>query len=73
MVLGFAIRPIVLLIGGIATLSLIALQMLVGYRTIHFKGKLHPIVHRRLAWALVVIAVAHAMTGLVFVLGLQIG
>ncbi len=50
---------------GLLALAVLALQMLVGKRVIRFKGRTHQKVHRRLAYALTALAVAHGFLALV--------
>jgi hypothetical protein len=73
MIFGTVIRPIALLIVGVAAFSLALLQMFVGYRKIRFKGRMHPLMHRRIAWVLIAVAALHGLMGLIFATGLQLG
>jgi sRNA-binding carbon storage regulator CsrA len=66
MLFGIVIRSYVLIGGGVAVLTLIVFQILQGQRKIKFKGPLHMKVHRRSAYALLTLAILHALTGLAF-------
>jgi hypothetical protein len=52
--------------GGITLFTLLALQLLIGYRKIKFRGPLHSKVHKYLAWAMLAAAVVHGFAGLMF-------
>ena len=41
MIFGIVVQPQILVVLGLAALLVLVLQMLVGYRKIHFKGKKH--------------------------------
>ncbi len=64
MIFGFELTLTHIAYGGILTFSLLVFQMLVGMRIIKFKGRTHMKVHRRGAWALVVIAVGHGFAAM---------
>jgi len=49
---------------GLTLLAAVVLEMLVGLRIVHFKGKLHTTVHRWLAFAILAGALVHAAFGL---------
>lgn len=51
-------------LGGVFLLLLVAVQMLIGYRKIKFKGRTHLKVHKAMAWVLVASALAHGFVGL---------
>lgn len=71
-ILGFEIPAASIIAGGVFLMLLLAFQMLVGLRVIHFKGRTHMKVHKWGAWALVAIVVVHASLATVYVLGLSI-
>ena len=73
MILGMAIRPVMLVVLGAVTLLALVFQMLVGYRKIHFKGKKHLLIHKRGAWVLLAIASIHGLLSFVYIMGLSIG
>jgi hypothetical protein len=73
MIFGLVVRPIVMIVSGIAVLAFIALEMLVGYRKIRWKGRMHLVWHKRIAWTLIAIAAVHGLLGILFATGLQIG
>lgn len=66
MLLGIAIKGWMLAAGGAALFLLLVFQVLVGLRKITFKGKLHMKVHKLGAYALLAIAVFHAVAALAF-------
>lgn len=56
--------------GGLTLLSAIVLQLLIGYRKIHFRGPLHLKVHKWVAWAMLVFALFHAAGAYVYLFGI---
>lgn len=52
---------------GVMVLAVLGTQMLVGYRKIRFKGRRHQQVHRWVAWAMVGVALLHALVALAYV------
>lgn len=66
MLLGIAIKGWMLVAGGAAIFLLLVFQVLVGLRKITFKGKLHMKVHKYGAYAMVALAVFHAIAALAF-------
>ena len=64
MLFGLTLTRTMVILGGSALLALVILQILVGKRIIHFKGKLHMKVHRALAWVMLAFAVLHGMAAL---------
>lgn len=66
MIFGFQLLPIHIIAGGILTISLLILQMLVGTRRIKFQGATHRVVHRRLAWAMLAFALLHGGSALAY-------
>ena len=60
------IPPVAIAIGGSFLFTVLLLQVLVGYRKIHFKGRTHLKVHKALAWFLLVASVGHALGGLIY-------
>lgn len=73
MILGFTVKPEMLVFGGTFLLVLMVLQVLQGMRKIKFKGPLHLKVHKWGAWVLLTAAVFHGFLGYVYALGLRIG
>lgn len=69
MVLGFTIMPWELIAAGLTIASLIVFQMLVGYRKIHFKGRLHLRIHKINAWTIITLVVIHATLAITYVEG----
>ncbi|MDO8880572.1 MAG: hypothetical protein Q7W44_07220 [Coriobacteriia bacterium] len=67
MLFGIVITRTILIAGGAVILALILFQVMQGKRKIKFKGPLHMKVHRMSAYTLVVLAVLHALAGLVYV------
>lgn len=66
--LGLPVPPVhVIVAGGLTLLTLLVVQMLIGYRKIHFKGKTHLKVHKTVAWVMLAAAVLHGFGGLLFV------
>ncbi|PKQ30251.1 MAG: hypothetical protein CVT60_01225 [Actinobacteria bacterium HGW-Actinobacteria-10] len=72
MVFGFQLLPIHIIAGGVLTLSLLILQILVGTRRIKFKGVKHMMVHRRLAWGMLAVGLVHGSSGLLYFSGVTI-
>lgn len=66
MLLGITIDPLVVIIGGVTLFALMVFQILQGLRKIKFKGKLHFKVHKAVAYAMLAVAVIHALTALAF-------
>jgi cytochrome b561 len=66
MLLGFVIKPLPVVLFGLAGLVLIAFQVLEGKRKIRFKGPLHMKVHRMSAYAVAVVSLIHAVLALVY-------
>lgn len=64
--MGLVVRSWMLVAGGLTLLGLIAFQILVGTRTIRFKGPRHWKIHRYSAYALAVFAVFHALAALIY-------
>lgn len=73
MIFGMVVSTTVVVALGVATYALLVAQMLVGLRKIRFKGRMHQLVHRRVAWTLVAVSTVHAMFAVVYALGLTIG
>jgi cytochrome b561 len=67
MLFGIVITRTILISGGVVLLALILFQVMQGKRKIKFKGPLHMKVHRWSAYAIIVLAVLHALAGLVYV------
>jgi hypothetical protein len=61
-----ALSPQVLaiLISGLVVFLLLDFQMLLGYRKIKFKGRLHWKVHKSVAWVIALAAAVHALYAL---------
>ena len=66
MLLGIAIEPYMLLIGGGALFTLLGFQVLLGLRKIKFKGPLHLKIHKWIAYAMFALAVFHATAALAY-------
>ncbi|MDO8846786.1 MAG: hypothetical protein Q7W51_00150 [Coriobacteriia bacterium] len=66
MLLGITITGSMLVAGGAAIFLLLVFQVLVGLRKIKFQGKLHMKVHKYGAYALVALAVFHALAAFAF-------
>ena len=73
MLFGIRVTPIMLVVGGVFVFVLLFLQVLVGMRTIRFRGPLHRQVHKYGAWVLLGLAAAHGLTGLIYASYLRIG
>ncbi|HSK46589.1 MAG TPA: hypothetical protein VLA05_01125 [Coriobacteriia bacterium] len=59
-------HPLVVVALGVSAFVLTVVQMLVGYRKIHFKGRTHLKVHKALAWALLAIGLVHGFLALLY-------
>jgi len=70
MLLGITIRPYMLIAGGSFLATLTVLQLLIGYRKIHFKGKTHLKVHKAVAWIMLAGLIIHGSLALAFFAGL---
>ena len=66
MLFGITITRTMILVGAIAGALLLVFQILQGMRKIKFKGRLHLKVHTYAAFALLVVTVLHALTGLAY-------
>jgi cytochrome b subunit of formate dehydrogenase len=66
MLFGITVTRDLIIAGGVVLLVLVAFQVLQGMRKIKFKGKLHLKVHKRSAYALLVISLVHALMGLAY-------
>ena len=64
MVLGFQFTWQHIAYLGVVTIALLVFEMLVGLRVIKFKGRTHMKVHRRGAWALLILSLVHAWMAL---------
>ncbi len=73
MIFGIVVQPRILVVLGLSAFLVLVVQVLVGYRKIRFKGKKHLVVHKRLAWVLLVIAAIHGFLGFVYGSGIRIG
>lgn len=73
MIFGSIITPGMLVAGGIFVVSIMLMQILVGMRKIHFKGRLHSKVHKWGAWVLLGIALVHGFLGIVYAAQVRIG
>ena len=63
--LGLSAPPLGLIIAaGVTLLTLLVIQILIGYRKIHFKGRTHLLVHKTNAWLILTVAVLHATAAL---------
>ena len=72
MILGMPVTPMVMLIGGIIVLGLTLFEVLLGLRFIKL-GRQHRTVHRRVAFAIVAVAVVHGFLGVLLVTGARLG
>lgn len=72
MILGFELQPANIIAGAVFLALVMAFQMLVGLRVIHFKGRTHMKVHKWGAWVLVAFAVVHGSLALVYLLGWRV-
>lgn len=61
MILGYTVQSIYVIWGGVATLTLLLLQVLVGMRVIRFKGRRHMKVHRVAGFVLLGLAAGHGL------------
>lgn len=66
MIFGQEIGLANIIAGGTVLFALLAFQMLVGLRVIHFKGKTHMKVHKWAARALMAFALVHGSLALLF-------
>ncbi|MDO9108598.1 MAG: hypothetical protein Q7U89_06350 [Coriobacteriia bacterium] len=66
MIFGQEIQLANIVAGGIVLFTLLAFQVLVGLRVIHFKGKAHLKVHKWAALALMAFALVHGSLALLF-------
>lgn len=57
----------VLVTFGALILVTLGVQMLIGYRKIHFKGRTHLRVHKTVAWVLLGLGIIHGTFALMFV------
>lgn len=73
MILGFVVKPAMLVLGGTFLMLLMFLQVLQGMRKIRFKGPLHLKVHKWGAWVLLAAAAFHGLLGYVYAFHLKIG
>lgn len=58
--------PFIIALGGFVVLLVLVVQLLIGYRKIKFKGKTHLKVHKSVAWAMLALAVVHALGGVLY-------
>ena len=59
-------HPLVVVALGVFAFVLTVVQMLVGYRKIHFKGRTHLKVHKALAWVLLAVGLVHGFIALLY-------
>ena len=59
-------NPALIMWAGILLFALTVVQMLIGYRKIHFKGRKHLKVHKILAWVIVGGALLHGFLGMLY-------
>lgn len=71
MLFGQTVTAQMLVPGGVLLLAMLAFQVLVGKRVIHFKGRTHMKVHRWSAYLMLVVAAGHGVLGLVLASGWQ--
>lgn len=72
MVFGIVLVPIYPVLGGLTTLTLLIIQVLIGLRVIHFKGAAQFRVHKTFAFVVLAVAAVHATTGLTYAFGWKI-
>lgn len=72
MVFGIVLVPIIPVIGGLTTLTLLVTQVLIGLRVIHFKGTVQFRVHKTFAFVVLAVAAVHATTALTYAFGWKI-
>lgn len=72
MILGTALTPTYLIIGGLTMATLLIIQVLIGLRVIHFKGALHLRVHKTFAFVLLGAAALHGTAALTYFQGWKI-
>ena len=65
MILGQTVTVEMLVPGGIILLAILAFQILLGKRVIHFKGRRHSQVHRWAAYLMALVALGHGFLGIV--------
>lgn len=66
--LGLPVPPtLVIVLGGAFVLTALVVQVLIGYRKIHFKGRTHLKVHKSVAWVILGAAALHAFGALLYV------
>ena len=68
MILGITVTPILMLIGGIALLTLIGFEMLVGLRKIKF-GRRTNLYHKYIAYTILGLGAVHGLLSVLFVTG----
>lgn len=73
MILGFAITPLMLVLGGSVLWLLMLFQVLQGLRKIKFKGRLHSKVHKVTGLVLLAAGAFHGLLGIAWALGARIG
>jgi len=73
MIFGLQVTLPVVMVGGVALFALIAVELLIGYRKIKFKGPQHRKVHKAVAWAIVVVGVLHGIMAAILYTGVSIG
>jgi hypothetical protein len=71
MIFGLTVTPLWMLIGGVILFVMIVFQVLLGMRKIKF-GRRTMAYHKYLAWAIIGVALVHAMLGILFATGLAL-
>lgn len=52
--------------GGLLGMAVIAVQMLIGYRKIKFKGRKHWQIHKGVGWFILIATALHALSALAY-------
>lgn len=66
MLLGLTVTQGMLIAGGSFLFVASLLQILIGMRKIHFKGKLHMKIHKALAWLMLAGALFHGIAAFAY-------
>lgn len=56
----------VVALAGATTLTLVVVQMLIGYRKIRFQGRKHLKVHKAMGWVILGVGVVHATLAFIY-------
>lgn len=66
MVPSLATEMLVIIALGLLLLAMIVVQMLLGYRKLKFKGRLHWTVHKWVAWGVLGVGLVHGVYALMY-------